>query len=400
MNQTAIAECTPAASVAESQVPKQSAITAEPLASVHTNSFPDVLRELQCSLAVTTYQAGKLVFLRNDDGVLNTHFRSLNRPMGMARLNGRLAIGCGIDIWEYHDVPAVCEKLNTSDDYPRVAARHDACFLPRRSHCTGDIQIHEMAWQTPRLGERDTESELIFVNTAFSCLCARSDENSFEPIWRPSFINQLAPGDSCHLNGLAMRDGQPAFVTAFGEQDAPGSWRKNRRDGGLVIDVDSHEVIARGLSMPHSPRWYRDQLWVLESGDGSIGVIDPTNGRYEPIAKFPGFTRGLSFYGPLAFIGLSQVRESAVFSGIPLVDRLEEAQHRSCGVWVLNIETGKTLGFCRFETGVQEIFSVEVMPGVRFPDLVNHDPNIVGHSYVLGDESLQSVPQELRFAAS
>ena len=193
-----------------------------------------------------------------------------------------------------------------------------------------------------------------------------------------------------------MRDGKVRYVTALGETDEPGGWRANKRNGGLLIDVDSKQVIAHGLSMQHSPRWYRGKLWLLESGDGTIGTIDLASGKYEPIAQFPGFTRGLSFFGPLAFIGLSQVRESAIFSGIPLVERLKDATERTCGVWVLNIETGETLGFCRFEEGVQEIFAVEILPGVRFPDLLNHDSEIVGQSYVLGDASLDEVPEELR----
>ena len=238
--------------------------------------------------------------------------------------------------------------------------------------------------------------ELVFVNTAFSCLAKRSEQNSFEPIWRPKWIEQMAPGDNCHLNGLAAQDGRAKYVTALGQTNEPGGWRKNKRDGGLLLDVDSHEIIIQGLSMPHSPRWYKDQLWVLESGEGTIGTVDLKTGKYESIAQFPGFTRGLSFFGPLAFIGLSQVRESAVFSGIPIVERLKKAEERTCGVWVLNIETGKTLGFCRFEEGVQEIFSVEVLPGVRFPDLINHDAKLVGQSYVLGDAALAEVPEELR----
>ena len=366
----------------------------DPLRSVHTTSFPQILDQLAASVMVTTYQAGKLVVLRNDDGVLNTHFRNLNKPMGLARTGGRLAIGCSVDIWEYHNVPAACSKLDESDDYPSNTATHDTCFLPRRSHCTGDIQIHEMAWRDAAIvGER---SELVFVNTAFSCLATRSDENSFEPIWRPSFIKQLAPGDNCHLNGLAMKEGKPAFLTALGDKDKPGAWRENKRDGGILIDYETNEIVARGLSMPHSPRWYNGKLWVLESGEGSIGTVDLKTGKYESLAQFPGFTRGLSFYGPLAFIGLSQVRESAIFSGVPLVDRLKKAEDRTCGVWVLNIETGKTVGFCRFVEGVQEIFGVEVMPGIRFPDLVSHDPKIVGRSYILGDQALKSVPPELR----
>ncbi|GAB5402788.1 MAG: hypothetical protein Aurels2KO_10190 [Aureliella sp.] len=193
----------------------------DPLRSVHTNSFPALLEQLGASVWGSTYQAGKLVILRNDAGVLNTHFRSLSKPMGMAFELGKLAIGCGLDVWEYHNVPAVCDKLDASDDYPSTEARHDACFLPRRSHCTGDIQIHEMAWQKTD----DQESELVFVNTAFSCLSIRNDENSFEPIGRPSFIKHLAPGENCHLNGLAMRDGVPAFVTRAGDLRGGGDAR-------------------------------------------------------------------------------------------------------------------------------------------------------------------------------
>lgn len=362
-------------------------VSDDPLRSVHTSSFPELLRQLGASVLVTTYQAGKLVVLREKGGVLNTHFRNLQKPMGLACDGGKLAIGCSVDIWEYHDVPAICLKLDASDDYPSTAAKHDACYMPRRSHCTGDIQIHEMAF---------VEDELVFVNTAFSCLAKRSERNSFEPVWRPKYIKQLTPGDNCHLNGLAVRDGLVKYVTALGETNKPGGWRENKRNGGLLIDVNSKEILARGLSMPHSPRWYNGKLWVLESGEGTIGTVDPATGKHEAIAQFPGFTRGLSFLGPLAFIGLSQVRESAVFSGIPLVERLNKAKERTCGVWVLNIETGETLAFCKFEEGVQEIFAVEVLSGVRFPDLVNHDAEIVGRSYVLSDAALAEVPEDLR----
>ena len=157
---------------------KQPAADPDPLRSVHTTSFPELLDQVGASVLVTTYQAGKLVVLRNDGGVLNTHFRNLSKPMGLAVRGGRLAVGCNVDIWEFHNVPAVCAKLDESNGYPSTQARHDACFLPRRAHCTGDIQIHEMAW-----AESDEGSgELIFVNTAFSCLARRSEQNSFEPI--------------------------------------------------------------------------------------------------------------------------------------------------------------------------------------------------------------------------
>ena len=170
--------------------------------------------------------------------------------------------------------------------------------------------------------------------------CCRSVARSFERTWRPSLIKQYAPGDNCHLNGLAVRDRKIRKATALGETNEPGSWRKNKRDGGILIDGDLNEVISSGLSMPHSPRWHNDKLWLLESGDGTIGAVDLANGKFESIAQFPGFTCGISFIGPLAFVGHSQVRKSAIFCGIPLVDRLEKAEERTCGVWVINIENG------------------------------------------------------------
>ncbi|MFK7822508.1 MAG: DUF4915 domain-containing protein, partial [Planctomycetaceae bacterium] len=181
----------------------------------------------------------------------------------------------------------------------------------------------------------------------------------------------------------------------LGETDTTGGWRDNKRDGGILIDVDSNEIIARGLSMPHSPRWYRDQLWILNSGTGGFGTIDLVSGTYNEICQLDGFTRGLSFAGPLAFIGLSQVRESATFSGIPIVERLKDETSRNCGVWVVNIESGHVVGFCRFEDAVQEIFAVGLLPGCRFPDLVHEEPDILASSYVLPDSALAEVPDEL-----
>jgi uncharacterized protein (TIGR03032 family) len=86
----------------------------------------------------------------------------------------------------------------------------------------------------------------------------------------------------------------------------------------------------------------------------------------------PGFTRGLDFAGNLAFVGLSQVRESAVFSGIPIVERLAEDQ-RTCGVCAIDLATGQVVALLWFETGVLEIFAVTVLPGKRYPDLINDD---------------------------
>ena len=352
--------------------PSKSQTDAEPLRSVHTSTFPQILEQLGISVLVSTYQAGKLIVLRNDDGCLNTHFRTLNKPMGMASIENRLAIGTALQIWEFRNVPEVGRKQSP-------IGKHDACFLPRAAHVTGDIDIHEMAF---------SGDDLWIVNTRFSCLCTVDRDHSFRPRWRPSFVSALAPEDRCHLNGLALVDGEPKYVTALGRTDSNQGWRENKAKGGVLIDVPSGELVVTGLSMPHSPRWYDGKLWVLESGAGAIGTVDRKTGRFETVAEAPGFTRGLDFCGPLAFIGLSQVRESAVFSGIPITERLTE---RNCGVWVVNILTGQTVAFVKFEDAVQEIFAVQTLPGIRYPDLINDDEKIIGHSYVLPDEALSEV---------
>ena len=188
-----------------------------------------------------------------------------------------------------------------------------------------------------------------------------------------------------------MVDGRPKYVTALGETDTLAGWRANKARGGVLIDVDSNKVLLRGLSMPHSPRWYQGKLWLLESGEGSLAQVDLESRTWRTIAQLSGFTRGIDFFGPLAFIGLSQVRESAVFSGIPLVERVRE---RTCGVWVVNIETGQTAGFLRFESGVQEIFAVQILRGMRFPELLEWNDERLGSSYVLPDEALADVVYE------
>jgi uncharacterized protein (TIGR03032 family) len=188
-----------------------------------------------------------------------------------------------------------------------------------------------------------------------------------------------------------MVDGRPEYVTTLGESNTMAGWRANKARGGLVMDVDSGAVVCRGLSMPHSPRWYGGRLWVCASGAGTLGYVDGNTGRYEAVAAVSGFTRGLDFAGELAFVDLSQVRESAVFSGVPITERLAP-EERTCGVCVVDLRRGAPVALLKFESGVHEVFAVAVLPG-RFPVLINDNSELMENSFVVPNAALRDVAE-------
>ena len=342
--------------------------TTTPGRYLHSPDFPSLLQELGVSLLVTTYQAGKLIVVRPGQERLSSLLRSLDQPMGLACDRGRLAIGTRGQIWFWNDAPGLAPQFEP-------VGKHDACFTPCASHVTGDIRVHELAW-----GGQD----LWVVNTRFSCLCTLLPSYSFVPRWCPPFVTALAAEDRCHLNGLAMADGRPKFVTALGETDTADGWRPNKSKGGCVIDVPTGAVVARGLCMPHSPRVHEDRLWVLESGTGRLLVLDPGAGQADTVALLPGFTRGLAFCGRYAFVGLSKIRETKQFGGLPIAD----ATDLKCGVWVLDAATGRQVAFLEFEADIEEIFDVQVMAGSRFPNVIGLQQETVHDVFVLPSEGI------------
>jgi uncharacterized protein (TIGR03032 family) len=319
----------------------------------HSALFPRVLEEARCSLLVSTYQAGQLVAVGVADGQLTFSFRGFDRAMGIAIGADRIAVGGKGQIWSLHDHSELAAAI-------APAGRYDRCWLPRSSTITGGIQCHEIAWGTTDSGEPD----LWIVNTLFSCLAGLDPRYSFVPRWRPRFISQLAPQDRCHLNGLAMRDGSPAFATVMAPTDEPGGWRKVRNDSGAVLEVASGEAVSTGLAMPHSPRWHDGNLFVLNSGMGRLERVDLATGHREAIAAVPGYARGLAFHRGLAFVGLSRIRETAIFGGAPIAAYHDQLK---CGVGVIELSTGNTVATLQFATGVEEVFDVQTVPGARCP---------------------------------
>ncbi|HEX5086973.1 MAG TPA: TIGR03032 family protein [Nocardioides sp.] len=319
----------------------------------YSTGFPHVLEDAACSLLVSTYQAGQLVAVGVADEELAFSFRAFDRVMGVAVGADRIAVAGKGQIWSLGDHSELASRIDPE-------GRYDRCWLPRSSVVVGEIQCHEIAW-----GAADgDEPDLWMVNTLFSCLAGLAPRYSFVPRWRPPFVSQLAPQDRCHLNGLAMRGGSPAFVTAMAPTDEPGGWRTVRNDSGLVLDVASGEVVTAGLAMPHSPRWHEGELFVLNSGMGRLERVDLATGDRDVVAAVPGYARGLALHGDLAFVGLSKIRETAIFGGAPIAAYHDQLK---CGVGVIELGTGTTVATLQFDNGVEEIFDVQALPGVRCP---------------------------------
>lgn len=268
--------------------------------------FMSWLGSQNASLAFTTYQAGKLFLIgTNNDGSMSIFERTFNRPMGLCATNDQLWLSSLFQLWRFQDF---LEPGQVSDGY-------DALYVPVSGHTTGDIDIHDIHIQG--------NNKPVFVATRFNCLATLGSRFSFKPVWRPPFVDRLAAEDRCHLNGMATENDEPRYVTCVAKSNMAEGWRDHRADGGLIIDVKTNETVAGGLSMPHSPRLYREKLWILQAGTGEFGYVDLKTGVFEMICFLPGFARGLSFIGDYAVIGLSKPRHNKTFNGLQLNERLK-----------------------------------------------------------------------------
>jgi uncharacterized protein (TIGR03032 family) len=312
----------------------------------HSDSLPELLQRLRLSLLISTYQTGHLVVVTARQGRLVLGFHQFERAMGIAVKAGAIAVCTRKEVWFLRDAPDIAAKLE-----PRGA--YDACFLARTAHFTDDIHAHEAAW---------VGGEFWVVNTLFSCLASLHPAYSFAPRWRPPFVSALRPEDRCHLNGVALLDGRPRYVTALAETDSAEGWRAVKAAGGCLIEVPSGRVVLRNLSLPHSPRASGDRVYLLQSGRGRLDVADPGTGYTQAVAALPGVVRGLALHGGFAFVGLSKARPS--LEGVPIVAQRDALQ---CGLWVINLATGAVAGDLTFLTGVEEIFDVQVLPDIVSP---------------------------------
>lgn len=329
----------------------QPAAPEEPWVNITASgSFPSFLAQQRLSLGLTTYQAGKLFLIGQNGANLAIFERTFNRSMGLCHDRGTLWMSSLYQLWRFENV------LREGNRWQGC----DALYVPRVGYTTGDLDLHDVAI--------DADGQPVFIVTRFCCLATLSQRDSFKPLWMPPFLSKLAAEDRCHLNGLAMDENRrPRFVTACATTDTKEGWRDHRRDGGVLIDVPSGEIVARGFSMPHSPRLYQGKLYVHNSGEGWFGTVSLSTGTFQPLTFCPGYLRGMTFVGDYAIVGLSKPRQ-ATFAGLQLDENLAQRQvEAECGLRVIHLPTGEVRHWLRIEGNVTELYDVVTIPGIMRP---------------------------------
>jgi len=318
--------------------------------------FSSFLGSNGIGLGISSYQSGKFYLLgQNTDGGLLVDERFFRKAMGIAVPDkDTILLATLFQIIRFKNVLGPDQQANNL---------YDACYVPRQLFVTGELDSHDIGLLK--------DGRIVFVNTQFNCLATPSSRHSFTPLWKPPFISKIVKEDRCHLNGLAMEDGVPRYVTAVSKSDTIDGWRDRRYDGGIIIDVATGEIVIGGLSMPHSPRMYHGKLYVLNSGTGDLCWVEPAeraaNAKLHTVAFCPGFVRGLGFHGKFAFVGLSKPRYER-FEGLALDKRLADTDSEPwCGVQVIDLESGSVAHWFRIDGAIGELYDVAVVPGVLRP---------------------------------
>lgn len=330
------------------------------------------MAEQQISMAFTTYQTGKVFFIGlQPDGRMSIFERTFNRCMGLWASTQTVYMTSLYQLWRFENTLPEGQLYNG----------YDKVYVPQTAFTTGDIDIHDLSV--------DANGRPVFINTLFSCIATCSETHSFVPLWKPNFISKLAAEDRCHLNGLAMLNGKPKYVTALSETDVHEAWREHRVDGGIVIDVDSNEIILRGLSMPHSIRCYQDKVWLLNSGTGEFGYIEfsEKENKFVPLTFCPGYARGLAFVNDYAIVGLSKPRENKTFTGLALDQSLEDKKIEArCGILIIDIRNGDIVHSLNIEGIVEELYDVAIIPNVMRPMALGLISDEIRRTITIGEE--------------
>jgi uncharacterized protein (TIGR03032 family) len=204
---------------------------------------------------------------------------------------------------------------------------------------------------------------VLYANAVGQNLVVRVEASGrLAPAWWPRCVEvarkPLTDRNHIQLNSIAAgRTLAESFFTA--STDEIGPRKPGHRDfpvdgRGVVFSGRIREPIARGLTRPHSARLHEGRLFVANSGYGELGVVE--NGRFDAIARLPGWTRGLAFASGIAFAGTSRV--------IPRFARYAPGLDLSasrCALHALEARSGKLLGSLDWPAGNQ-IFAIDWAP--------------------------------------
>lgn len=364
--------------------------------STSSANLPKLLEALGISLAITSYQSGRLILVRSDGKNIDTNLKAFPRPMGIYADEERITLGTFTEVIEFKRSDKVLDEIKKGkldnignfskkvlekdkkkleeleekrDKELEEVKKADSLYLHRAALTTGMINIHDIAWG---------DEGLWVVNSTFSCLCTLSANNSFIARWKPKFISELVPEDRCHLNGMAMLEGKPKYVTTFNMEDSRDSWSDGRIDYGTLIDIDTDEIVIEGMIMPHSPKVYKGEIYVCESGLGVVWKYNPQTKAKTQIVKLQGFTRGLYFYGGIMFVGTSQVRASEIKNPTPISQEYDETY---AGIWMINLEDNSIIAYIKFDGEIQQIYDIAVILNSSTPELLDVDSSLTRHLF-------------------
>ena len=342
--------------------------------SIHTPDLPPLLAELGITLALTTYQAGKVIFVSSDGEGLQHLPRTFDTPMGMAVDGNRMALALK------DRIVLLSNDSRLASSYPSKPNYYDSLWIPRSVHYCGEPNAHDLAFG---------EDGLVGVNTLFSCLFRLDEQHSFVPIWEPPFVSALVSEDRCHLNGMALvpGEGERAVASALGTSNECEGWRDNKLEGGVLLSVPEGETVLSGLPMPHSPRWIGGELYLLLSARGELAVVDLDDGSYEVIQRVPGFARGLAFHGDYLFVGMSRLRPGRIFGDVPLAEG-----DTKCGVAVVHRPSGALMGMVEYTSSCEEVYDVQVLAGMRRPGILGLETSTHLSSLSIPQETFWMAP--------
>lgn len=329
----------------------------------YSRYLPNWLNENKCNIAISSYNSHFIFTIGLDDKDQPfLYCKSAPRAMGICYKNNELIASSLGNITTY---------TNRGELKDNVYGIFDKNFVPNTTIHRQDVDIHDIC--------KTDDGEIYYISAMFSCICKPSKDNkTFEVYWKPPWISKLAAEDRCHLNGLCCIDGKPRFVSSICQGDIVKTWQeKSRVKQGIIYDLENEEIYCEGLSHPHSPRWYNNKLWLLNSGTGYFGHVEDK--KFVEKVFIPGFIRGLAFHNNFAVVTTSLDRHNKDFEEYELGDNLEKKGTKGkCGIWIINMESFDIIHNFEFKGDVRELYDTVIIPECRRVRVMDvNDPKLV-----------------------